>query len=129
MSARELRLCEAAKPESAALLRHALDDFLKSHEVDRAKRIDVVTAVGEAVANSIEHAYGRGERGNVEVNARIERDGTIRVDIIDTGTFVNRTRREHRGFGIPIIQAAVRSMTIETQRGTIVRLLFDPASA
>lgn len=129
MSARELRLCETAKPESASLLRHALDDFLVSLDVDRAKRIDVVTAVGEAIANSIEHAYMNGKPGNVEIHARIDRDGTIRVDIIDTGTFVNRGRREHRGFGLPIIQAAARSMKIETERGTTVRLLFDSAGA
>ena len=43
----------------------------------------------------------------------------------DRGTFVNRARRAGRGFGLKIVNATARSVTIDTDGGTHVRMIFD----
>ena len=54
----ELRVRRKAWPKSASLLRHALDAFLASNKIDADTRIDIITAVGEALANSIDDRRG-----------------------------------------------------------------------
>lgn len=126
----ELRVRRKARPSSASLLRHALDAFLAANEIDSDTRIDVITAVGEALANSIEHAYSPSTVGDVELRARIaEVEPRISVDIIDSGRFITRSPRLHGGFGLRIIKTAARTMRIDTSAGTAVRLEFDSARA
>jgi len=126
----ELRVRKKAQPQSARLLRHALDAFLTANDIDPDTRIDVITAVGEALANSIEHAYAPNKIGDVELRARIsDVEPRIAVDIIDGGSFVSRTPQPHRGFGLRIIKTAARSMRIDTSAGTAIRLEFDSARA
>lgn len=129
-SSRELRLRRKAQPKAASLLRHALDAFLAANDIDSDTRIDIVTAVGEALANSIEHAYSPDKVGDVELRARIcDSEPRIAVDIIDGGRFVTRAPRPHGGFGLRIIKTAARTMRIDTSAGTAIRLEFDSARA
>ena len=126
----ELRVRHKAQPRSASLLRHALDAFLVANEIDSDTRIDIITAVGEAIANSIEHAYAPNKVGDVELRARIsDIEPRIAVDIIDGGRFVPRAPRPLGGFGLRIIKTAARTMRIDTGAGTAVRLEFDSARA
>lgn len=126
----ELRVRKKAQPRSAGLLRHALDAFLAAHEIEPDTRIDIITAVGEALANSIEHAYEPNMVGDVEIRARItDVEPRISVDIIDGGHFVSRVPQPHRGFGLRIIKTAARTMRIDTTAGTAIRLEFDSARA
>jgi serine/threonine-protein kinase RsbW len=126
----ELRVRKKAQPRSAGLLRHALEAFLTANEIDPDTRIDIVTAVGEALANSIEHAYAPNKIGDVELRARInDFEPRISVDIIDGGRFVARVPQPHRGFGLRIIKIAARTMRIDTSAGTAIRLEFDSARA
>lgn len=125
----ELRLRKKAQPRSAGVLRHALDAFLTANGIAADTRIDIITAVGEALANSIEHAYAPNKVGDVELRARItEFEPRISVDIIDGGRFISRVPPPHRGFGMRIIKTAARSMRIDTSAGTAIRLEFDSAS-
>jgi len=127
---KELRVRRKAWPKSASLLRHALDAFLASNKIDADTRIDIITAVGEALANSIEHAYSPNRVGDVELRARIsDVEPRIAVDIIDGGRFITRARRPLRGFGFRIIKMAARTMHIDTSGGTAIRLEFDSAQA
>ena len=126
----ELRVRRKAQPSSASLLRHALDAFLAANGIDADTRIDIITAVGEALANSIEHAYSPQKVGDVELRARVsDVEPRIAVDIIDGGRFVTRARRPHGGFGLRIIKTAARTMRIDTTSGTAIRLEFDSARA
>ena len=126
----ELRVRKKAQPRAAGLLRHALDAFLRTNGIDPDTRIDIITAVGEALANSIEHAYAPNKIGHVELRARItDVEPRISVDIIDGGRFISRLPQPHRGFGFRIIRTAARSMRIDTSAGTAIRLEFDSARA
>jgi len=121
----ELRLSRVARPSAVKSLRHAFLAFLTANDVSEDCAADIATAVGEALANSAEHAYGNAGSGTVEVYARVERESLI-VEVADAGVFVDRPRREDRGFGLRIIKAVARSVSIEREGGTRVRMVFDP---
>jgi anti-sigma regulatory factor (Ser/Thr protein kinase) len=121
----ELRLTRVARPSAVKSLRHAFVAFLTANDVSEDCAADIATAVGEALANSAEHAYGDARSGTVEVYARVERESLI-VEVADGGVFVERPRREDRGFGLRIIKAVARSVSIECNGGTRVRMEFDP---
>lgn len=121
----ELRLTRVARPSAVKSLRHAFLAFLTANDVSEDCAADIATAVGEALANSAEHAYGDERSGKVEVYARVERESLI-VEVADAGVFVERPRREDRGFGLRIIKAVARSVSIERNGGTRVRMVFDP---
>ncbi len=121
----ELRLTRVARPSAIKSLRHAFVAFLTANDVSEDCAADIATAVGEALANSAEHAYGDARSGTVEVYARVERESLV-VEVADGGVFVERPRREDRGFGLRIIKAVARSVSIECDGGTRVRMEFDP---
>jgi anti-sigma regulatory factor (Ser/Thr protein kinase) len=122
----ELRLNCGARPESASPMRHAVAAFLAAAGCFDAETIDdILTAVGEALANAVEHAYEGVKENEVELIARLERDHTLAVDIIDRGTFIERSPRPGRGFGLRIVQAIAQSVTVNVDNGTHVRMTFN----
>ncbi len=124
----ELRLHCLARPAAAKSLRHALASFLAVIDIDPGLTEDVLTAVGEALLNVVEHAYGSEGPGELELFARIEDDNVLSVDVYDLGTFVQRDgRRPGRGFGLNIIRAIARAVSLDTEGGTHVHMLFDAA--
>lgn len=122
----ELRLHCTAYPAAAKSLRHALAAFLSVLDVEPDLTEDVLTAVGEALVNVVEHAYGGDASGELELFARIENDGILSVGIYDRGAFVEREApRPGRGFGLRIIRAIARAVSVDTEGGTHVHMLFD----
>lgn len=126
----ELRLTCPAVPKRAKPLRHALGAFLTALDVDENVAADILTAVGETVINVIEHAYaasGLASHGAVEVVAFSPSEQTMRVDVCDRGTFVyRRSPRPDRGFGLLIVRAIARDVTVSASAvGTQVSMLFD----
>lgn len=106
-------------------MRHALRSFLEALELGPETVDDVLTAVGEVLANAVEHAYVDGASGSVEIYARADERAILKVDVRDTGTFIERTERAGRGFGLRIAHAIARNVEIDRSRGTRVRLTFD----
>jgi serine/threonine-protein kinase RsbW len=124
----ELRLRCPAKSQYVAPVRHALAAFLQALEFERHALEDVTTAAGEALANIVEHAYGRGAKRTepyLELSAKINRKGTLRVDVCDGGCFVERRPLPGRGFGLQIIRAIAGELAIDTSSGTRVRMIFE----
>jgi len=122
----ELRLNTAADPAAAGPLRHALAAFLAVFDIDPDIRDDILTAVGEALANAVEHAYAGDARYDIELIARVNvNDETLTIDVCDRGTFIERERRPGRGFGLRIVRAIARSVTIDTEGGTRIQMIFD----
>jgi serine/threonine-protein kinase RsbW len=94
--------------------------------IDEETRDDILIAVGEAIANAVEHAYeGASAPGEIEVHARIADPRTLEIDVADRGRFIERERREGRGFGMRILRSVARAVAIETDNGTRVHMLFD----
>ncbi|HEY4441621.1 MAG TPA: ATP-binding protein [Candidatus Elarobacter sp.] len=125
----ELRIVRAGKLDAPRPLRHALDAFLHALRVEHERREDIIVAVGEALSNAVEHGNPAGN-GTVELYARIEPSETLVVDVRDDGTFIDR---EHgtpgRGFGLGIVRAIARAVSIDTANGTLISMTFDAPTA
>lgn len=115
------RVADAA---SAAPMRRALSDFLDAVGVPEPVRLDVITAVGEALANAIEHAYRNAPAGEVRIVAFIDGDDALNVEVYDRGTFVQPRRRPQRGFGLRIMRAVADSVELRTSPGTTLSMRF-----
>jgi anti-sigma regulatory factor (Ser/Thr protein kinase) len=116
-------LRQRAVPSAASVLRAELRSFLGSVACDQRWRDDVLTAVGEAVANAVEHAYDPRQPGEVSLVARNEGDALI-VEVRDTGRFQVRDRTPGRGHGLSIMHAIADSVSIEKDGGTRICLTF-----
>ena len=130
MASSEMRIACTAHADAARALRHALSAFLDALDIEPPRRDDIVVAVGEAVGNAIEHGYGDRGGGFVELAARAQDDGTIQVDVRDRGRFVERRNgTPGRGFGLRIVRAIARDVTIDVADGTRVHMTFDARRA
>lgn len=116
-----------ARPESAPCARQFVQQFLTECGLDPQALFDTVTAVGEGVANAIEHAYAgtsgeftiRAQRYASEIALEIEDNGLWRrpVQLAKPGLYAERGR------GLHIMRRLTHRASIErTQRGTRVTL-------
>jgi anti-sigma regulatory factor (Ser/Thr protein kinase) len=107
-------------------LRHQLSGWLHGAGVAEERVADIVLAVNEAVANSIEHGYQGRKPGKVRVNG--ENDGA-RVDlkIIDKGKWKPAaTDPGVRGRGLLLIRAVSDWLELDcTPKGTTVSMSFS----
>lgn len=120
----ELRIVRTARVDDAKTIRHALHAFLHAIDVEESMCDDVLTAVGEALVNAMEHAYAGTTPSDVEVFAHVARDGGLEVEVSDKGTFIERESSPERGLGFTIMRAIARAVTISTNGGTTVRMVF-----
>ena len=121
----ELRVYSPAKPGTAGPMRHALRAFLAVLEIEAEVVEDISMAVGEALANAVEHAYTEGPPGLVELYARVEEDkDQLCVEVRDEGRFIEREPRAGRGFGLRIVRTVARAVSVETDGGTRVAMTF-----
>ncbi|MGB8264783.1 MAG: ATP-binding protein [Candidatus Velthaea sp.] len=125
----ELRVSRTASAATPKTIRYALDAFLKKLALPDERREDIILAVGEALANAAEHAYAAQaahEAELIELHAVASPDGRrIAVEIKDSGSFVEPTPHDDRGFGFHIMRSIAHEVAIETGAGTRVRLIFE----
>ena len=113
-----------AVPVTAPFVRASLRAFAHASGLDTDRLFALQTAVGEAVANSIEHAYGPAADGGV-VRVSAERgSGDLTVWIEDDGQWrLDAEPCETRGRGLPLMRALVDTVDIVSDgRSTTVRL-------
>ena len=111
-----------ASPGEVRKMRHALSVWLEGAGLDEHKTHDVVLAVSEAAANSVEHGYRFDAVGNVRVEAWAD-DGSLHLEVHDTGAWRAPLERSERGRGRVIMEALMRDVGFETQNGgTVVRM-------
>jgi PAS domain S-box-containing protein len=123
--ARDRRLVRRypARPDQLSVARRALREWLAEVNVPEAERPDVVLAVGEALANAVEHAYWRTAPGAVEIDASCPRDGELVIRIADEGNWRDPQAPGDRGRGLAIMEELTDSLETKTSRGgTIVTL-------
>lgn len=116
-----------AVPASAARVRSELKEFFGELGLSEERIFDLQLAVGEAVANAIEHAYDGAQPAIFSVHAR-RVDGRLRIDVLDQGRWRDgvRTPRgvlSERGRGVGLMRALCDEVRIErTLVGTRIQL-------
>jgi serine/threonine-protein kinase RsbW len=120
-----------AKPENAAVIRHAVAGLAEQLGMREPSVGDLKTVVTEACMNVVVHAY-EGEPGPLQVEARVEGEG-LTVTVRDFGRGIRPTADDERQslrIGLTLIAALSSSFSISggLGRGTEVtmHLLFDP---
>ena len=120
-----VHLVFSAIPMISALVRAALRQLCKVLEMNADQEFSLLVAVGEAIANAVEHAYGDTDPGLVEVRTSCAQDRfTVQID--DYGRWRPFQKREERGRGIPLMHALVDGVQIKsTQTSTSITLTID----
>ena len=106
-------------------LRHQLADWLHDARVSEEKIADIVLAVNEAVANSIEHGYQGRKPGKIRLKG--DNDGArVRIKITDKGSWKPAaTDPGVRGRGLLLIRAVSDWLEMDcTPKGTTVDMSF-----
>ncbi len=119
----KLELQLPAIPASAHRVRHALRAFTRDLGVSQDKDFEIQVAVGEAVNNVIEHAYGAAE-GDVWVTVSSQGNRLV-VEIADQGSW-RLPRDDHGGRGLRIIENLCQNLTVHFGQGrSYLRLEFE----
>ena len=114
-----------AVADQLADARHRLTAWLSGATVPQALAADIVLAVNEACTNSVEHAYERGERGRIRVEAEIG-GPEIHVRVADSGLWKQPpSAPDTRGRGLPLIKALSDQGVLDgTPEGTTIEMSF-----
>jgi anti-sigma regulatory factor (Ser/Thr protein kinase) len=93
----QLRLLVPPDPKEARAVRERVAAFTRTLGIDEEALADVVTTIGEAFANAIQHAD---THDSIEVTAWLDDDGRLCARIVDRG----------RGFApVPVTEAPYRA--------------------
>ena len=121
----EAKLVFSAIPIVAALVRSTLRQIAPVLRLSSDEEFSMLVAVGEAIANAVEHAYGDREPGLVEITMHDEANRLV-VQVDDYGRWRPFQKREERGRGIPLMHALVDGVQIKsTQTSTSITLSLD----
>jgi len=103
----------AAESEQLASVRARLRDWLHSCDVSARVAQDVLVAVGEAIANAIEHGHRRLSGQQVRLRAVSTAD-QLRLTVSDTGRWRTSPPEDSslRGHGISLMRSLMDQVTI-----------------
>jgi anti-sigma regulatory factor (Ser/Thr protein kinase) len=119
-----LELSVPTDPYVLQHVRQALRGLAHNLALDQERAESLLVAVGEALSNSMEHAYP-GSRGTVFLRAR--RDGpSLLVEIEDRGRWRRPSAARRQGYGLELMRALMDGVTVDTtENGTTVRLALS----
>jgi anti-anti-sigma factor len=118
-----LTLTLPAEPASVRDVRHAFRHLVQGLGLDKMPAAMFEVALGEAVNNVVEHAYGLA-KGNFRVRVWHQED-TLLAEVEDHGRW-REERNEGRGYGLQIMRAVLDSVEVQRgESGTVVRLVLS----
>jgi anti-sigma regulatory factor (Ser/Thr protein kinase) len=111
------------------MTRALLHRFCDEYGLDDARRFALITAVGEAVANAVEHAYRGEEPGHLYLRTSAD-DLNITIEVEDHGRWRPFQRRDERGRGIVLMHELMDRVRITSaQNRTVISLTLGRAEA
>ncbi|NMH98439.1 SpoIIE family protein phosphatase [Pseudonocardia acidicola] len=124
-----LRQRRPADPRELAAVRRTVAGWAALAALDKDLVDDLQLALGEAVANTVEHAYPSDHDGEVEYTLRrCDGGASVQATVTDHGTWrPPPADRGYRGRGLELIRALAPDLTVEHDargpdgRGTTVR--------
>lgn len=119
--ARLLQLCYPAQPAKLQRIREDVRRWAEQNEVPNEVLIDLQLALGEAVANGVEHAYRDGDPGTVDVDLEIQVDGphgyVVAVRVVDHGRWRPIPQMSgYRGRGLAMIDRLAEQVVVSATR-------------
>jgi serine phosphatase RsbU (regulator of sigma subunit)/anti-sigma regulatory factor (Ser/Thr protein kinase)/anti-anti-sigma regulatory factor len=122
-----------ADPAQLSGVRRAVRDWTIAAGLTADAAEDLQLALGEALANAVEHAYSGGGEGECEYRVARAADGSIDVEVTDTGRWrPPPADRGFRGRGLELISVLAQDVEIvhgddaPAGAGTRVRFRFPP---
>jgi anti-sigma regulatory factor (Ser/Thr protein kinase) len=89
-----------ARKGSLADARHRFGSWLADAAPLAAGQDALLLALGELVANAVEHAYAPGSEGSVDIRAQISENGLLECRVADDGRWREPGHAEDRGNGL-----------------------------
>lgn len=122
MTAHALHLRRPAAPGELRGIRRAVDEWACANQLSADDAADLQLALGEAVANGVEHAYRNGTVGTVELELELQPGRVVSVRVCDTGCWRPVPDQPgYRGRGIAMIQTLATGFSMSvTGLGTEV---------
>lgn len=115
----------SAVPLVAPIVRSFLHRLCDEYAVSNGQRFALITAVGEAVANAVEHAYRGEPAGEVIMRTEVDNE-TISIEVEDHGRWRPFQRRDERGRGIVLMHELMDHVRITSaQNKTVIRLVMN----
>ena len=109
-----------ANPTNARLVRHDFQAWIAHYQLGAEAEGDLALALGEALANSVEHAYADSAPGVIEVDATCV-DRHLHVTVRDHGLWRSPHDDTDRGRGLMLMRQLVDTVQVDTDgRGTLV---------
>lgn len=119
----------SAVPLVAPIARSFLHRFCDEYGLTNSQRFSLITAVGEAVANAVEHAYHGEIPGQLIMRTAVDNE-SISVEVEDHGRWRPFQRREERGRGIVLMHELMDHVRITSaQNHTMIRLVMNRTAA
>jgi anti-sigma regulatory factor (Ser/Thr protein kinase) len=117
----EFRFDFSAIPLAVPIVRRTLQRYAARIGLDEDRAWALITAVGEAMANAVEHAYP--DRPGI-VRLRVaSAQAALHASIEDDGRWKQTQKRDERGRGLPLMRALMDGVEIRTnQSHTTIRL-------
>ncbi len=104
----------SAIPLAVPLVRRTLHRYATRLGLDDDRTYALITAVGEATANAVEHAYP--ERPGIVRLRVVSKEGKLRATIEDDGRWKQAQKRDERGRGLPLMRALMDGVEIRTNQ-------------
>jgi anti-sigma regulatory factor (Ser/Thr protein kinase) len=114
----------SADTSSARLLRHQFGQWIAGSQLGSTVESDLGLALGEALANVVEHAYALQQPGTIDVHAVITKSN-LRIRVRDYGRWQQPQHDPTRGRGFALMRRLVDDVTIDTTaHGTTFELCY-----
>ncbi|MCO1654608.1 SpoIIE family protein phosphatase [Pseudonocardia humida] len=125
-----LRARHEARADELTGIRRDVDRWAGASGLHPDHVEDLQLALGEALANAVEHAYPDGAAGTVDYTLQLGTDRAVRATVTDHGRWrPPPADRGYRGRGVEVIRALGRDVTIDHAGpgpGTAVAFTLDP---
>jgi serine/threonine-protein kinase RsbW len=113
---RSLRLHLRADPAELRTVRDHVARWAQQNQLPGDVVVDLQLALGEAVANGVEHAYRDGRTGSVEIDLTLRRRArrsAVAVRVVDHGSWRPAPQvNGHRGRGLAMIQRLAEAVDV-----------------
>ena len=124
----EMKLVFPSDSRNESYARYAVTAFVAQLDPTTEELADIRTAVSEAVTNGIIHG-SRGTRGNIQVEATLYEDRTVRIRVKDKGCGIEDIEKarqplfttdqcgERGGMGFTIMESFSDRLTVRSRPG------------